>query len=96
VLSFTAPGSDGPHPPAAHAYLIKQSRRPIRRARDFRRAQTLCHGTCRFAVTAVGTSISLTITHLRPHSTFFFAIAARDNVSNRPGPRSATAQIRTR
>jgi len=96
VLSFTAPGSDGLHPPAAHAYLIKQSRRPIRRARDFGRAQTLCHGTCRFAVSAVGTRITLTISHLRPRSTFFYAIAARDNVSNRPGPRSATARIRTR
>jgi len=47
-------------------------------------------------VSAVGTRITLTISHLRPRSTFFYAIAARDNVSNRPGPRSATAQIRTR
>jgi len=38
VLSFPASGSDGPNPPAARVYLIKQSTRPIRGARDFRRA----------------------------------------------------------
>jgi len=96
VLSFAAVGTDGPYPPPARAYLIKQSRRPIRRPRDFSRAQTLCRGSCRFRVTAVGSKIILTITHLRPHSTYFYAIAARDNVSNRSGPRSATAQIHTR
>jgi len=96
VLSFAAAGSDGPHPPAAHAYLIKQSLRPIRSARDFARAQTLCHADCRFAVTIIGARITLTITHLRPHTTYYYAIAARDNVSGRPGPRTPTAQIRTR
>ncbi len=96
MLSFPASGSDGPNPPAARVYLIKQSTRPIRGARDFRRAQTLCHGNCRFAATSVGTLITLTITHLVPHSTYYYAIAARDNVSGRPGPRSATAQVRTR
>jgi len=95
-LSFTAPGSSGANPPAAHGYLIKQSRRPIHSARDFRRAQTLCHGDCRFSATAVGTRITLTITHLRPHSTYYYALTARDNVSGRPGPRSPTTRIRTR
>ncbi len=96
VLSFLAPGSDGTRPPTAHRYLIKQSRRPIHNARDFRRAQTLCQGYCRFAVTTVGARITLTITHLRPHSTYYYAIAARDNVSGRPGPRSPTTRTRTR
>jgi len=96
VLSFTAPGSDGRHPPAAGAYLIKQSRRPIRRGRDFRRGQTLCRGYCRFAVSVVGAKITLTISHLRPHTTYYYAIAARDNVSHRTGVRSATIRIRTR
>jgi len=96
VLSFTAPGSDGRHPPAAGAYLIKQSRRPIRRGRDFRLGQTLCRGYCRFAVSVVGAKITLTISHLRPHTTYYYAIAARDNVSHRTGVRSATIRIRTR
>ncbi len=96
LLSFAAPGSDGSHPPAARGYLLKQSPGPIRSARDFRRAQTLCNGNCHFAVTAVGARVTLTITHLLPHSTYYYAIAALDNLSNRFGPRSPTAQIRTR
>jgi len=96
LLSFAAPGSDGSHPPAARGYLLKQSFGPIRSARDFRRAQTLCNGNCHFAVTAVGARVTLTITHLLPHSTYYYAIAALDNLSNRFGPRSPTAQIRTR
>jgi hypothetical protein len=43
VLSFGAAGTDGTdgsRPPAARAYLIKQSSRPIRGARAFSRAQT--------------------------------------------------------
>ncbi len=96
VLSFTAPGSDGPTSPPARAYLIKQSSRPIRGSRAFRRAETLCKGSCRFKVASVGTRVILTITHLRPHSTYYYAIVARDNVSGRLGPRSPTAAIRTR
>ncbi len=163
VLSFAAAGSDGPHPPPAHGYLIKgglylnqvgpvrprdfwvkreatsgsrsgyptvgcvlalfptagpgrplrelvgalpeldgypslikQSPRPIRSARDFASAQTLCHATCRFAVSVIRARITLTITHLHPHRTYYYAIAARDNVSGRPGPRTPTAQVRTR
>lgn len=95
VLSFTAPGSDGARPPAARAYLVRQSRRPIRGARDFMRALTLCKGNCRFKVTRVGTRINLTITDLRPNATYYYAIAARDNVSNRLGPRSAAVRAKT-
>ena len=96
VLSFAAAGSDGNHPPPAQGYLTKQSPRPIRSARDFASAQTLCHATCRFAVSVIRARITLTITHLHPHSTYYYAIAARDNVSGRPGPRTPTAQVRTR
>ena len=52
LLSFAAPGSDATNPPAARAYLVKQSRHPIRGARDFLAAQTLCNGYCRFKVTS--------------------------------------------
>jgi len=96
ILTFSAPGSNGTHPPAARAYLVKQSRSPIRSPRDFRQAATLCNGSCRFRVAAVGTTIKLTITHLAPHTTYYYAIAARDNISNILGPRSQTIAIRTR
>ena len=95
MLTFPAPGSDGTHPPAARAYLVKQSHHPIPSLRDFRRADTLCNGSCHFNVIAVGTTIKLTITHLAPHTTYYYAIAARDNVSNRLGQRSPTIGIRT-
>jgi hypothetical protein len=51
VLSFRAPGTDRARGPAARSYLVKQSTRPIRGGRGFRRAQTLCNGSCRFSVT---------------------------------------------
>ncbi len=95
-LSFNAPGTKGSHPPAARTYLIKQSLRPMRRALDFARAQTLCKGHCHFTVTRVGAKITLTITGLRPHTTYYYAIAARDNVSARGGPRSQTVRATTR
>jgi len=88
VLWFDAPGSDGTKPPAARSYLVKQSLRPIRTARDFSHAQPLCRGSCRFAVVTVGARIRLTITNLRPHTTYFYVVAARDNVSGWAGPRS--------
>ena len=97
VLTFNAPGSDGAKPPAARAYLVKQSRRRIRGARDFRRAKTLCKGSCRFPkVRRVGTDLKLTINDLRPGTTYHYAVAARDNVSRRLGRRSRTAKARTR
>jgi alpha-tubulin suppressor-like RCC1 family protein len=96
VLVWGAPGSDNRNPPAARAYLVEQSSHPIRGAREFTRAQTLCHGSCRFPVTAVGATIKLTITHLRPHTTYYYTVAALDNVTGRRGPDSRTVKIRTR
>ena len=96
VLAFDAPGTNGSRPPAARGYLIRQSRRPIRSARDFARAETLCRGTCRFAVRTLGADIRLTITDLRRRAAYYYAIAARDNVSGRLGPRSRTITVRTR
>ena len=96
ALTFNAPGTDGSHPPAARSYLVKQSRRgAIASARGFARAQSLCKGVCRFSVTQVGTKLTLTVGGLRPRSTHHYAIAARDNVSGRLGPRSATASAKT-
>jgi alpha-tubulin suppressor-like RCC1 family protein len=95
VLSFTAAGSDGQSDPAARRYLIKQSVRPARGARGPAPAKALCHGTCRFALTDVGTSVSLAVTDLKPRTTYTYTVAARDNVSDRLGPR-VTLRVRTR
>jgi alpha-tubulin suppressor-like RCC1 family protein len=95
-LAFRAVGTDGVNPPAARSYVIKQSRAPIRSARAFARAASLCRGTCSFNVTAVGAPLELTVTELRRRVTYHYAIAAVDNVSGRVGPRSATIKVRVR
>jgi len=84
-----AQGSDGSRAPVARSYVVKQSLRPIRGTRDFRRAQTLCGRACCLDPAGVGQRLSLTVTDLRPKTTYFYVIAARDNVSSRPGPRCA-------
>lgn len=95
-LTFRAAGTDASRPPAASGYLIKQSRRPIRNARDFRRADVLCKGTCSFGVDDVGEKVTLTVTDLRRRSHYYYAVAARDNVSARIGRRSNSVSRRTR
>ena len=96
VLNFKAVGSDGSSPPAARSYLIAQSRRPIRTAREFEHAAELCRGRCTFPVTQLDTPITLKITKLRSDTTYYYAIAARDNVSGRTGGRSPTARTTTK
>jgi alpha-tubulin suppressor-like RCC1 family protein len=96
TLTFRAPGTDGAKGPAARSYLVKQSLRPIRTARDFRRAAALCEGACSFSVTAVGARLKLDVIDLRRKRTYYYAVAARDNVSKRTGPRSRTVSVRTR
>jgi hypothetical protein len=95
VLTFSATGTHGTQPPAALRYLVKQSRRPIRTARAFRRAQTLCDGSCNFPKVRVGATLSVLIGDLHPRTTYYYAVAARDNVSCRLGPRSRTVSART-
>jgi hypothetical protein len=96
VLRFPAAGTDRRRPPAAREYVVKQSRRPIRGKRSFRRAQTLCRGQCRFDVKVVGVTIKLTVTGLRRRTSYYYSVAARDNVSGRQGRRSPTVKVRTR
>jgi len=88
AVSFRAAGSDGASMPAARRYLVKQSPRPIRTTRDFERAFALCRGGCAFDITSVGASLKLTVNRLRPGRRYYYAIAARDNVSLLRGPRS--------
>jgi hypothetical protein len=94
-LSWPAVGTDGGLPPPARGYLVKQSLRPIRTARDFRRAQTLCEGSCNFRVTSMFTLLSLVIGDLQQHTTYYYAVAGRDNVSCRLGPRTGTVKATT-
>lgn len=95
-LSFKAVGTDGSRPPSARAYVVRQSTRPIRTARDFRRATLLCKGSCRFPVTRVGEEITLTVTDLKRRTTYYYAVSARDNVSGRLGPRSVSIRVQTK
>jgi len=96
VLGFGAAGTHGSRLPAARSYVVKQSTRPIRGRRGFRRAEALCDGKCSFKVRFVGEKVRLTITDLRPRTTYYYAVAARDNVTGRQGPRSPTTKTRTR
>jgi hypothetical protein len=96
TLYFEAAGTDGNRGPAARSYVVKQSRRPIRGARGFRRAQTLCHGHCRFPSVSVGRRLSLIVTDLRSRAHYYYAVAARDNVTGRRGPPSLTAKVMPR
>ena len=95
VLRFAVPGSDGVSPPAARGYLIEQSPRPSRRRGAVGPARALCRGRCRFDVTVVGTRVRLVITHLRPHTTYSYDVAALDNVSGRRGPATRPVEART-
>jgi alpha-tubulin suppressor-like RCC1 family protein len=95
-LDFAAPGTDRSSPPPVTSYQVKQSLQPIASEHDFRTAKALCAGACRFPVTQIGTRISLTVTRLRSHATYYYAVAALDNVSARPGPRSQTVHARTK
>ncbi len=96
VLTFHAPGSDGSKAPAARGYLVKQSLGPIRTRGEFDRAATLCKGNCTFPVTKLDAEITLAVTRLRPRTTYYYKVAARDNVSGRTGPLSKTMTVRTR
>ena len=95
-MSFRAAGTDRGRGEAVQTYLVKQSLKPIRGKRGVARAQSLCDGTCRFTVTKVNTTLTLTITDLRPNTTYHYTIAARDNLTGRPGPPSPSNHARTR
>jgi alpha-tubulin suppressor-like RCC1 family protein len=95
VLTFRAPGTDGSKPPGAERYVVKQSARPIRTAADFRRASPLCNGSCTFKGAVLGATINLNVTDLARRRVYYYAVAARDNVTGRPGPLSASVRART-
>ena len=96
VLTFQAAGTDGRKAPAAQNYVIKQSTRPIRTRRDFDRGVVLCGGKCAFDITSTDSTVDLTVTRLQRSRLYHYAVAARDNVSSRMGPRSRTVSVRVR
>ena len=81
-LRWRAPGSDGRKGPPVRRYIIKQSTRPITSARRFRRARSLCKGTCRFAPRRRGSRLSLTVSELCPGRRYHYAIRAKDEGGN--------------
>lgn len=95
-LSFRAPAGAGRIGPPARRYLIAQSTRRIGGRRGLRGARRLCKGACRVQVAEAGDPVRLRITDLRPRTTYYYVVAARDNVSGRLGPRSRAVRARTR
>ena len=96
-LSFRTAGSDGGKAPAARRYVVKQSTRPIRTRAHFDRAPSLCRGSCSFKeLTSIKSTVTLDVTKLVRHRLYYYAVAARDNVSARMGPRSRTVRVRAR
>jgi hypothetical protein len=73
-------------------YVVKQSRTPIRSARDFAQAHSLCRRTCRFAAARRGL-LTVTVTRLKPGTTYYYAVQAADG--GRRGPTSNVARVKT-
>jgi len=94
-LSFLAPGAVSRFAPAVRRYVVKQSFRPIRSERSFRAATTLCRRSCSFAPARVGQRLELTVTDLRPRTTYYYAIKAV-GAAQRTGPRSIVVKVTTR
>lgn len=94
-LSFLAAGSNHTSPPPARSYVVKQSLKPIGDAGDFKAAHSLCGGTCGFDPPRVGEPLALRVTDLRPNTTYYYAVAAR-NDAGQQGPRSQTARVTTK
>jgi alpha-tubulin suppressor-like RCC1 family protein len=95
ALQFSAPGTDGDGGPAATSYVIRQAKHPLRTTLTFAHAPALCHGACRFAVSEIGTKLILTVNNLKPRTSYYYAVAALDNVTARPGPRSPAVEAKT-
>jgi hypothetical protein len=81
-LRFRAPGSDGRKGPPVRRYIIKQSKRPITSARRFRRARSLCRGSCRFAPRRRGARMTLLVRALCPGRRYYYSIRAKDEGGN--------------
>lgn len=92
-LSFSAPGSTGPLPPPAGAYVVKQSRTPISEE-SFEQARSLCGGVCQVAAENVGDPLTVSVSGLKASTTYHYAVKARDE-EGRLGPLSNGARVTT-
>lgn len=92
TLSFSAVG-DGTGAPAS-GYVVAQSTSPIGDASAFDQARNLCGGPCRFGPERIGAPLSLTVTDLRPATTYHYAVRAAGPGGTR-GPLSTPAQATT-
>lgn len=81
-LRFRAPASDGRTGPPVRRYIVKQSDRPITSSRRFRRARSLCRGSCRFAPRRRGSRLSLSVRRVCPGKRYYYAIRAKDEGGN--------------
>ena len=81
-LRFRAPASDGRSGPPVRRYIVKQSDRPITSSRHFRRARSLCRGSCRFAPRRRGSRLSLSVRRVCPGKRYYYAIRAKDEGGN--------------
>ena len=81
-LRFGAPASDGRAGPPVRRFILKQSTRPIKTARGFRKARSLCRSSCRFGPRRVGSRLTLTVRGLCPGRRYFYAIRAKDEGGN--------------
>lgn len=81
-LRFRATASDGRKGPPVRRYIVKQSTRPIRSARSFRRARSLCRSSCRFAPRRRGSRLSLSVRRVCPGRRYYYAVRARDEGGN--------------
>lgn len=94
LLTFSAPSSDGPFPPPASEYLIRQSSSPIRTESDFDAAAPLCGGKCSFVPGVVGATLKLSVGDLSPGTTYHYALRAVNEVGL-VGPLSNAATATT-
>ncbi len=81
-LRFRAAASDRRKGPPVRRYQIKQSARPIRGARGFRRARSVCRRTCRFSPRRAGARLTLTVGRLCRPGRYYYAIRAVDEGGN--------------
>ena len=87
-LTWSAPASDGLFPPPAGRYVVRQSNPDggaVGEEATFAAARDLCMGgVCEFSPAAVGAKLSLTITDLRPGTTYHYALRAVNDIGGGP------------
>ncbi|HUP69358.1 MAG TPA: kelch repeat-containing protein [Acidimicrobiales bacterium] len=88
TLTFAAPADDQQFPkdsPPAERYEIRQSQLPFTDADSFASARSLCPvGGCPFVPPQVGSTLSLEVHDLEPATTYYYAVAALNDIGQGP------------